>query len=409
MLTSIQNISREYAFMRDFFSAGSVGIVLSLLGTLSQASEPGLGPALAAGSVNLDTRLRYENVDRGNPANDTADALTARVRLGYTTGSWNELKAVTEFEGVFDLSDQAYNSTRNGRTDRAVVADPRGTELNQAYLGYAGLPASTLKLGRQRLIYDNARFVGNVGWRQNEQTFDALSVHANPLDRLSFSYAYLTRVNGIVFNSSDLDGHLLNLSYSVSRALSLAAYAYALDYATGTADSQTIGLRATGKLDSALPLSYTLEYAVQSDYADALNTVDAAYLFASLGTRIGPVDASVNYEILGSNEGRYGLQTPLATKHAFQGWADLFLRTPDAGVRDAHLVLAGHVAGIKLKAIYHQFDADFGGADYGSEIDVLAVKALSKSTKLLLKFADYRAVSHGADTRKLWLMFNWKL
>ena len=31
------------------------------------------------------------------------------------------------------------------------------------------------QIGRQNIVLDNARFIGNVGWRLNEQTFDALS------------------------------------------------------------------------------------------------------------------------------------------------------------------------------------------------------------------------------------------
>jgi hypothetical protein len=34
--------------------------------------------------------------------------------------------------------------------------------------------ALDLTLGRQRINLDDQRFVGSVGWRQNEQTFDAV-------------------------------------------------------------------------------------------------------------------------------------------------------------------------------------------------------------------------------------------
>src|SRR3546814_12023345 len=46
-----------------------------------------------------------------------------------------------------------------------------------------------------------------------------------------------------------------------------------------------------------------------------------------------------NYEVLGSDAGVFAFQTPLATLHKFQGWADLFLTTPSAGVRDLNFTL----------------------------------------------------------------------
>src|SRR3546814_1461069 len=46
-----------------------------------------------------------------------------------------------------------------------------------------------------------------------------------------------------------------------------------------------------------------------------------------------------NYEVLGSDAGVFAFQTPLATLHKFQGWADLFLTTHSAGVRDLNFTL----------------------------------------------------------------------
>ena len=79
-------------------------------------------------------------------------------------------------------------------------------------------------------------------------------------------------------------------------------------------------------------------------------------------------------------DGETSFQTPLATKHAFNGWADKFLlATPANGLVDAYLTATGKVAGIKLLATYHMFSSDEGGDDYGSELDLLAVKKFGKN------------------------------
>ena len=57
-----------------------------------------------------------------------------------------------------------------------VVADPESYEINRLQLTNTSIIDTTITLGRQRIVLDDHRFVGNVGWRQNEQTFDALRV-----------------------------------------------------------------------------------------------------------------------------------------------------------------------------------------------------------------------------------------
>ncbi len=54
-----------------------------------------------------------------------------------------------------------------------VVADEEAYEINRFQFTNTSLPGTTLTLGRQRILLDDQRFIGNSGWRQNEQTFDA--------------------------------------------------------------------------------------------------------------------------------------------------------------------------------------------------------------------------------------------
>ena len=120
--------------------------------------------------------MRAEFVDQ-TPLAEDADAATLRLRAGFESGkAWNTtLLAEGEFVTPFD-GDYRADPARATRTAFPVVADPESYEVNRLQLTNTALPGTTLTLGRQRIVLDDHRFVGNVGWRQNEQTFDAVRV-----------------------------------------------------------------------------------------------------------------------------------------------------------------------------------------------------------------------------------------
>ena len=93
----------------------------------------------------------------------------------------------------------------------------------------------------------------------------------------------------------------------------------------------------------------------------------------------------------------------VATKHAFNGRADIFLSTPVDGLKDAMLTVGTAVTGVKFQGVYHDFTADNGGANYGAEIDLLAVKKLGEHYTLGAKHANYSAGGYAVDTRKYWV------
>lgn len=379
------------------------------------AAPAGAGPltdAITDGRASLHLNLRYEQAEQ--QGREDADALTLRPRLGYRTGAWRDLDAFAEFEGVYAIGgDDGYNSgppflaATNGNTGFATIADPVGEQMNRAWLRYRGLPATTLKIGRQRLILDNARFVGNVGWRQNEQTFDAVSLVNQSLSDLTLTYTYLWRQNFIFFNDNRMNSHLLNARWQAHPALTLTGFAYLIDFdreagaprAPGAPDHRVLGLRATGALRQ---LRYELAYAEQTDHADAPATVDADYLRLQLSLAGLPITPTLGYERLGG-DGTYGFRFPLATNHAFQGWADVFLVTPPGGVVDRYLKLSGKAGPVRLTAAYHDLRADQGNADYGREIDLSVAVSATEQLSLLAKAADYRARAFAVDTRRVWL------
>lgn len=375
--------------------------------------------AMSGGTPNLDFRLRYETVDQNN-ALENAEALTARTRLGYTTGKWNQIDVSAEYEGVVYIGDAQYDNNPApalGTPGYSVIADSKGNELNQAWIRYGGIPGTVLKAGRQRIIFDNARFIGNVGWRQNEMTYDAYMVTNTSLPKLTFNYAFLSNANNIFFGDFRLHGHLLNAAYAVAPWLKLTGYGYLLDFDINPApgpppqrvDTQTLGLRATGETEMAPgKLSYVVEYAQQSDYEDAPDTVDVDYTLLEVGYSVKAIGGKLGYEVLSSNDGLYGLQTPLATLHAHVGWADQFLTTPNTGLRNTYLSVNGALGAWSYLARYHQWKADFGGADYGKELNLLAAYTINDAFSVTAKFADYQAETFSVDTKKSWLMSEYK-
>jgi len=386
-------------------SAVITGLFTSSLIFTQNSLAGGIISALEAGKPVLDVRLRAETVDQ-TPKSDKATAITARTRVGYKSGDYLGLKGYFEFENIAALIDD-YNSTANGKTKFPVVADPEGSEVNQAFLTYTGVNGLLLKAGRQRIILDNARFVGNVGWRQNEQTFDAALINTTAVKGLSASYAFVNQVNGITGGADKTDTHLINASYKGLPNTKITAYAYLIDMEAGAkGDNKTLGASINGKypINSSVKILYAGEFAQMSDFADNSSGTTANYYLVELGAAVKKASVKLGYEVLGG-DGTTSFSTPLATKHKFNGWADMFLATPKDGLVDTYLTAVGKVSGIKLLATYHMFSSDNGGENYGSEIDLLAAKKFAKHYSVGIKYAKYMEgdLATKKDTNKFWL------
>ncbi|MDG2018169.1 MAG: hypothetical protein P8J25_01855 [Porticoccaceae bacterium] len=375
--------------------------------TASNVSE-----MLAEGDTSVSFRYRYEMVDQ-EAVTETANASTLKSRLTYKSASYMGLSALLEVDNVLIIGDENYRTPSNGNIDYPIVADPKGTDFNQAVLTYKTDNLVT-KLGKQRILHAGQRFVGGVGFRQNEQTYDAISLSTDKLGSISVDYSYIWSINRIFGPKDsvaqakrwDSDSHILLASMSPAEGHSLKAYAYLLDFANAAANSSsTFGVEYSGQFSD---ISVSAAYATQSDYADNPNAYDANYVMAQISVPIKPVNVTLGYEVLGSDNGAAAFKTPLATLHKFQGWADKFLGTPANGVEDTYFKVAGKIGKTKTALVYHDFSADFGGADLGSEVDIVATYPLAKGLSAQLKYASYKAKSHASDTDKLWFTLSAK-
>ncbi len=385
----------------------------------SPASWEFLPTAIKEGKVNLNSLLRWEYADQesfgGGPDPDESNAFTIRNRLGFTTGSFSNFKAQIEFEDVTIIGNEDnFNQAglNPGGAGRTVIADPEATEINQAWIAYENWD-TLFKLGRQRIVHDEARFIGDVIWRQNQQTYDGFTVENTGLENTQLLYSYVSNVNRILGDDHpagdfDSNSHFINASYSGFKAGKIAAYSYLLDFDNSPVNSSaTYGARFKGAtpVNDKVAVTYHAEYARQSDYQNNPINYDADYYHLSLGGKHKKFDYGVGYEVLGSDNGVRGFATPLATLHKFNGFADAFLGTPADGLEDLYawigVVLPGN---IPLKLTYHHFEGEDGGADYGDEFNLNAVKKLGKNFTLLTRFAHYEEGDAGrAGRTRFWL------
>ena len=390
-------------------------ILLSLIALVTTIVVP-THPARAANpepsKLSLDLRYRYEFVDQDGFVKD-AHASTLRTRLAYRSADWNKFGFLIEFDDLRPVGNDLYNSTRNGMTDRPVVADPKGTQVNQVMILYKGIENTVIRAGRQRITLDNHRFIGDVGWRQNDQTYDAFSLTNTSLAKTTIEYAYIDKVNRIFGPDSGTptaefqsDSHILNAKYAWLPNWNVTAYAYFLDLVNSPLSSnRTVGIRVSGShtFNDRASASYTMEYAHQNDYGDNPNNYSADYILLEGALTMGGITGKLGYEVLQGNPVQ-AFQTPLATLHAFQGWSDKFLSTPADGIEDLYFSISATVYGASTSLLYHRFSRESGGPDYGSEWDLAIRKPFAKRYALVLKYANYNARSLGTDTEKAWVM-----
>lgn len=327
--------------------------------------------------------------------------------MGLKFSSDFGLSAMVEGEFTQSILDRydasAGDETSPDRPDRAQINDPENAELNQAWLLYSNA-GTEFKIGRQRIILDNAAMVGNSGWRQNEQTYDGISIQNQTLPDLTLFYSYINRVNRIfgedatgVQNHFSGDIHLLNARYEGIEKAVVSGYIYLLDLhnTEGAFSNDTFGL----SLKQGFPVGSSLngslygEFAWQTDGGHGVIVYGAWYAHFIASVERGAHKLSLGYEHLGAADGT-SFRTPLATAHAFNGFSDSLVGariggTP-GGIGDLYAAYdvklpwqcAGQVA-------VHWFGQDDFGFDYGKELDLVLSKKFDQHFQAILKLAFY--------------------
>lgn len=315
-------------------------------------------------------------------------------------------------EVIGDRFDAGFGNTPE-RTRYPLVPDPEGTEINQAYLSYRTAAGRQLRLGRQRINLDEQRFIGGVGWRQNEQTYDAASIVYRH-DRLTATYVRVDNVNRVfgervAAGDHRQDGtHLLHLQAGAGPIGRLSAYHFAIDNADAPAFStRTTGLRLAGtRRWGGASVGYLAEVATQRDLARNPDRYRAHYRHLKGNISRAAFSLAAGWEVLSGDAAERGgaFRTPLGTLHAFNGWADRFLTTPDAGLDDRYLVLGYRPGRWRAEARLHRFAAEDGGRRLGHELDLQLGRAFGERWQVDLMAAAFDGRSALDDAIKVWAM-----
>jgi Alginate export len=399
---------------------------IAILSTTAIAS-PALAEEVEIKPI-IEARLRYENVEQQGVAVE-ADAVTLRLRAGVTAKQ-GPFAVLVEAEGTLAIVED-YNSGVNGKPG-PIIADPQNIELNRAQIQFTGIPKTVVTAGRQRINLDDQRFVGNVGWRQNEQTFDAVRAEWTGVKgvKADVTYAWSQRtiwgVDGFGARQTAVGGDniLANLSYK-GKTFGITAFAYVADLDEAPVhafrlSSKTFGARGNVTLPlGKAKLNLLASYAKQSDYNNNPNNSSSDYLLGEAMLDVAGFKLTAGYEVLGADNGvaLSSFQTPFATLHKFNGTADKFLITPANGLRDLYL---GVGASPKIKALpgfnaqltWHQFKSDRLSQDFGTEWNAQIGWKIAKKVSFLAKYADYNRkgiadFAGDADTQKFWAQLDY--
>ena len=307
-----------------------------------------------------------------------------------------------------------------------VIADDDTIELNQGYLNYQGLANTNFRLGRQRIKLDNDRFIGNAGFRQNEQTFDAALVSHAPLPGLDLTYAFVDHVNRVFGDDArlgdfDSNTHLFNATHDGFGwgRITLYDYLIEVDDDAPAFSSNSTGLRLDGdhtfRFNRDLTALYEAEFAYQTDHSDNPGDYGLTYYQIGPGVRIRDLTVRLGYEVLGGN-GTNAFQTPFTSVHKFNGATDRFATIPVDGLRDSSVSLAyvvpmdRYLGDLRLSAAAHDFRAEDNGTRYGTEwslkltkfFDLSHIVNASVRAVFDLEYASYDADAFSSDTDKFW-------
>ena len=418
-------------------------LTLSLVLCESVAKADGTPPAgdgLGGWKPLVDLRLRYEDVGQV-PLQEDAEALTLRARLGVQTPQLWDTSVLAEGNFLLPIDDRYRPDQSIARlTQYPVVADPRDHELNRLELQSTAPPDTTVTFGRQRIQLDDQRFIGNVGWRQDEQTFDAVRVVNQSVPGLTFDLTYMDRVHRVYTEDSPQGTYtgsmfLGNVAYQTPVG-KLTGFAYLLSFDSITAfpgltpaaaaalnpilaSTSTFGGRFAGdQTYGVVKIGYIASYASQRQRGDNPYVFTNSYYLGELSATVGPVRVMAGDEVMQGN-GTIGFSTPLATTHAFDGWADKFLTTPANGLENRYLSLAyqwptaGPFKGLSAKTIFRSFAPQHVDGDYGSEWDFQISGKWRRFTPAII-LADYRAaastpITIARDTKKMFLQVDFSL
>ncbi|MDD4616319.1 MAG: hypothetical protein PHW76_04280 [Alphaproteobacteria bacterium] len=376
--------------------------------------------ALRDGKFSADFRYRFENVHQVDKTRN-AQANTLRTTVGYKSGDFNNFKVQLSGMNVTHLSNDIYNDGDNGRTNYPTIADPEGSILYLANVSYTGLPDTSIVVGRQKVGFDNLRWIASGTWRQFSQSYDGVQITNKSIQDLELAYAYLFDQNRSAgpttkYGTYQMNTHLFHAAYTGIKDIRWAGYSYlfdndSIDPATASSNSTaTVGTRveAGRDLGNSFRALASAEYARQFSYDNNPESYAFNYYLLAPGLKWSDFKVVYNYEYLGGN-GQYAVQSPMMSGHTMNGWADKFSVIPAGGLIDKYFDLTYKVkfseelGDTQLGAQYHDYDAVVGRG-YGIEYGLDFVQNVGDHYAVGIQYADFIGAKNYAaypSTRKV--------
>ena len=378
-------------------------------------TPPGFVDSIEGGKLILELRPRYNRIDETDRELRT-EGGTLRAIAGWRSTPWYGLRFTLEGIHADHIGPKRFNDDASQLpiSPYPLLPDPRHTGVNQAFVEYGGVEGWRVKAGRQVVRIDNQRWISDNDFRQVPQLFDGVRVAFAGIENAELEAAHFRRIRTTSGETESLKLSVLHASWNPLPGQALAAYAYFHDQPqnasfTGFANNshRVVGARLEGALGRGCPIEYPylVEFAQQKAYAGGDSRIDARYWRVGAGVATDSWTLRADHETKGSNDGLYGLQTPLTDHYAFNGWSLHFFNTPRNGLRDRWLTGRYAVGPVTLYAEAHRFKSDFGGLDYGRENDVGVTWQALESLVLRLQHARYDpgAGSNQPHVRKTWL------
>ncbi|MCM8531750.1 MAG: alginate export family protein, partial [Lentisphaeraceae bacterium] len=376
--------------LKKLLTMAAVGLMSLPLTAIEKVDN--LGDFFSKGTYDLKMRLGYEYSDLEDNGAAPGKGLTLGSYIGYRTAEFEGVSFYGQFHNTWKVWDE-YNDLRGKYAgDNDVIADPDGSRMQQMYIDLNMIPDTNIRIGRQEIMLDDVRFIGNIGWRQTAQAFDAVTLTNKSIEDTTIFLGYSDNVASILFKENEYDGiYMANVKYAGIKGHTQTGFAYLVDADEDESvagpsishDVQTYGARFTGAFDA---LSYDLTYAYQSDWKDS-EDIDASFFQGEFAYKMGDFTPGIGYAYHeGSDDASgQGFANLFSTAHKFNGWSDQFLGTNNSlkdGLQDFHASLMYKKWGMTFKAAYHYFDTTeshtYDGT-YGQEINFVAVKPINEN------------------------------
>jgi len=329
-----------------------------------------------------------------------------------------------------------------GDVPQLNVADENGFSLHQAWAEILLVSDLSFKIGRQEIVYDDQRFLGNVDWAQQGRSHDAAVLKYEPSAmKLHFGAAYNQDGEGITGNTlktntyKSLQYLWLHKDWNIVNASFLflnngLQYIDEVDETKNdTRYSQTAGIHLKAGIND-FNFSSNLYYQFGKDVDD--NSLDA-YLISleAIYSASEKINIGLGGELQSGNEygssveGKNKAFNPLyGTNHKFNGFMDYFY----VGNHLNNVGLVDLYANVKysfnkksnVTAVVHQFFAaetinDQLSKDLGFELDLVTSLKLTEFVGVQAGYSHFfaskatEAVKNNLDGNTnnwAWLMLN---